>query len=119
MRTKEIEIQLNIVLTQDIISKIDLNDFAKLDPAFPLPSNILLKSNNVQLTHDQIDDVKEGKIIQLVCEIEGTYDKTQSDHNFTKQKNFIKLNISSLLIQIVNEEIEIVNLEYSVSDSRY
>jgi hypothetical protein len=119
MRIKEIEIQLNKVLTKDIISKIDLIDFAKLDPEFPIPSNILLKSHNVKITYDQLDDVKDGKVVELVGKIDGTYDKTQSDNNLTKQNNFIKLNINSLMIQIVNEKLEIINLNYSISDSRF
>lgn len=119
MRIKEIEIQLEKVLTQDIKSKIDLNYFAKLDPGFPLPSNIILKPNNMNLTADQIDDLTEGKVIELVCEIEGTYDKTQSDKYLTKKNNSIKLNIRSLRIQIVEDMIEIVNLEYSIFSSRF
>lgn len=119
MRTKVIKAQIVEVLTQDIKSKIDLNDFARLDPDFPLPSNINLKTNNASLTDDQIDDLKEGKVVELVCIVEGTYDKTKSDGNLTKMDNFIRLNINNLSIRIVNEDIVIDRLEYTISDSRY
>lgn len=115
MRIKEIVNQLERVLKHDILSRIDLDDFAKIDPGFPLPSSIILKPNNTCLTVDQIDDLKEGKVVEVVCTIEGTYDKTQSDRNLTKVNNYFKLDISSLRIQILKNMLEIVNLEYRIS----
>ena len=116
MTIKEIKAQFAIILKTQLIDQIDPLKLSKNHPNLPNISNIVLIPRGIELNDDHIDALNKGQVIDVNCDINGTYSRSSADNNITNPNKGFILSVTSLKLKIENDQLIIKACDCFVSN---
>jgi len=109
MKITEIKNQFSELLNNELKLFIDILPIVRSHPKYPNIKIEYIDASRLELEDDDIDELQTGNELKIKSfNTTGIYWATDKDKNVSKKLS-LRLHVNSLIIQIVNDKLEIID----------